>query len=191
MAVRNFLREEFALKHRYAMALHTDEPHPHVHVVLKAVSEQGERLHIRKATLREWRAEFAQHLRAVGVAANATQRQVRGEVAPRKRDGIYRASLRGESTHVRERAEAVARELANGGLPVKSGRAKLVETRKEVQRDWHAVSDILMREGQPNLAAQVRRFADHMPPPMTEQERLAVKLLERARDPRVHGGPTR
>ncbi len=32
-AVRNFAREEFALKHRYVMALHTDEPHPHVHVV--------------------------------------------------------------------------------------------------------------------------------------------------------------
>src|ERR1700722_8602479 len=50
LAVRNFLREEFALKHRYAMVLHTDEPHPHVHVVLKAVSEHGQRLHIRKAT---------------------------------------------------------------------------------------------------------------------------------------------
>lgn len=37
-AVRNFAREEFALKHRYVMALHTDEPHPHVHLVLKATS---------------------------------------------------------------------------------------------------------------------------------------------------------
>jgi len=36
MAVQNFCREEFALKHRYALALHTDEPHPHVHVVIKA-----------------------------------------------------------------------------------------------------------------------------------------------------------
>lgn len=42
-AVRNFCREEFALKHRYAMALHTDEPHPHVHVAVRAVSEHGER----------------------------------------------------------------------------------------------------------------------------------------------------
>src|ERR1700683_3106434 len=78
-AVKNFTREEFALKHRYAMVLHTDEPHPHVHVVLKAVSEQGQRLHIRKATLREWREQFAEYLRALGVPANATQRYVRGE----------------------------------------------------------------------------------------------------------------
>jgi hypothetical protein len=35
-AVQNFCREEFAFRHRYVMALHTDEPHPHVHVVIKA-----------------------------------------------------------------------------------------------------------------------------------------------------------
>src|SRR5882762_7391933 len=62
-AARNFAREEFALKHRYALVLHTEEPHPHVHLVVKAVSEQGARLNIRKATLREWRSEFARHLR--------------------------------------------------------------------------------------------------------------------------------
>src|SRR6202050_3390219 len=78
-AVKNFAREEFGLKHRYAMVLHTDAPHPHVHVVVKAISKEGARLNIRKATLREWRREFARHLRALGVAANATERGVRGE----------------------------------------------------------------------------------------------------------------
>ena len=53
-AVKNFAREEFSLKHRYAMVLHTDEPHAHVHVVVKATSEHDMRLHIRKATLRDW-----------------------------------------------------------------------------------------------------------------------------------------
>src|ERR1700693_232033 len=66
-AVKNFAREEFAFKHRYAMVLHTNEPHPHVHMVLKAVSEQGVRLHIRKTTLREWRQGFARYLREEGV----------------------------------------------------------------------------------------------------------------------------
>jgi hypothetical protein len=78
-AAQNFCREEFALKHRYVMALHTDEPHPHVHVVLKAVSEQRERLNIRKATLQEWRAKFAAHLRELGVPANATPRRFRNQ----------------------------------------------------------------------------------------------------------------
>ena len=77
-AVQTLCREEFALKHRYVMALHTDDPHPHVHVVLKAVSEQGTRLNIRKVQLKEWRSKFAAHLRELGVAANATPRQFRG-----------------------------------------------------------------------------------------------------------------
>jgi len=77
-AVQNLCREEFALKHRYVIALHTDDPHPHVHVILKAVSEQGARLNIKKAHLKEWRFKFAAHLRDLGVAANATPRQFRG-----------------------------------------------------------------------------------------------------------------
>lgn len=189
-AVQNFCREEFALKHRYAMALHTDEPHPHVHVVLKAVSEQGERLHIEKATLREWRREFARHLRALDVPANATQRYVRGETSPRKSDGIFRAGLRGQSTHMRERAEAVARDLSRGNLRVEPGKAKLVETHNVVRQGWWAISDILVREKHSDLAAEVRRFAKEMPPPMTEREWLASKLMERTRPPRAREGPS-
>jgi hypothetical protein len=189
MAVKNFAREEFAFKHRYAMALHTDEPHPHVHVVIKAVSEQGQRLHIRKATLREWRSEFARHLREMGVAANATPRYVRGETSLRKPDGIYRASLRGDSTHMRERTEAVARELAEGKLQIEPGKANLIGTRNELRRAWLTVGDILIRERQPELAAYVRRFADHMTPPLTEKEWLAANLTARARDHRAREGP--
>jgi len=35
-ASRAFVREQFALQNRYALALHTDQGHPHVHVVVKA-----------------------------------------------------------------------------------------------------------------------------------------------------------
>ena len=121
-AVKDFAREEFALKHRYAMVGRTDEPHPHVHMVVKAVSEQGVRLNIRKATLRDWRKEFARHLRAHGVEANATERAVRGNRLPAKLDGIYRAEQRGRSHHTRTRAEAVARGLLKGDLRIEPAR---------------------------------------------------------------------
>jgi hypothetical protein len=184
-AVRNFAREEFALKHRYVMALHTDEPHPHVHLVLKARSEEGQRLYLRKATLRQWREGFAHHLRALGVAANATPRHVRGETRPRKSDGIYRAMSRGESTHFRKRVEAVHGELVKGKLQVESGKAKLIRTRQEVRRGWQAVSDALTRQGHIEIAAQVKRYVEQMPRPLTEKEYIATKLLERAREPKT------
>jgi hypothetical protein len=190
-AVQNFCREEFALKHRYAMALHTDEPHPHVHVVIKAISEQGVRLNIRNSMRRRWRLDFARHLRALGVPANATDRFVRGDTIARKSDGIYRASKRGESTHMHERAETVARELAKGKLQVEPGKASLVGTRNEVRRAWLAVGDILIRERQPELAAHIRQFSEEMAPPKTEKEWLASRLVARARENNARQGPTR
>lgn len=175
-AARNFAREEFALKHRYALVLHTDEPHPHVHLVVKAVSEQGGRLNIRKATLREWRREFARHLRAQGIAANATERAVRGQSRTHKKDGIYRAAERGDSTHTRARAASVAAELLKGGLPADPGRQRLIETRREVERGWRAASDVLVAKGHPELAGELRRFVDQMSAPCTEREHLAHAL---------------
>jgi Relaxase/Mobilisation nuclease domain len=78
-AVRDFARKEYAPKHRYALALHTDEPHPHVHVVVMAINEEGARLQIRKATLRNWREAYARLLGNHAIAAKATPR-----AAPRK-----------------------------------------------------------------------------------------------------------
>jgi hypothetical protein len=192
-AVQNFCREEFALKHRYAMALHTDEPHPHVHVVIKAISEQGQRLNIRKATLRQWRNDFARHLREIGVPANATDRYVRGETIARKSDGIYRAGLRGESTHMRERAEGVAREMAQGRLQIEPGKAGMTRTRGEIRHAWKAISDFLIREGRAGLAENVRQFSDGMAPAMTEKEAIAARLIERAskHTVRERGSPNR
>ncbi len=88
-AVRKLATCEFALKHRYAMVLHTDNAHPHVHLVVKAMGEQGHRLNIRKAMLRDWRQQFAANLREQGVAANATERAVRGVANTRKSDGSF------------------------------------------------------------------------------------------------------
>ena len=187
-AVKDFAREEFALKQRYAMVLHTDEPHPHVHMVVKAVSEQGVRLNIRKVTLREWRREFARHLHAHGVEANATERAVRGNRVRAKLDGIYRAEKRGDSRHTRTRAEAVGRELFKADLRIEQGKARLLETRKRVERGWFAVGDILMGEGRKELANEVWRFAAEMPPPKTERELIAEDLRRRIRDARTRDG---
>jgi relaxase-like protein len=177
-AVKNFAREEFGLKHRYAMVLHTDEPHPHVHMVVKAVSEQGIRLNIRKATLREWRREFARRLREQGIAANATERAVRGETRTPKLDGIFRAARRGDSTHMRIRAASVASQVRNGRFEIERGTPKLIDTRREVDRGWQAAHDILLAHGHIELAAHVRRFLAQMRPPQTERELLAHALLK-------------
>ena len=188
-AARNFAREEFELRHRYALVLHTDEPHPHVHLVVKALSEQGERLNIRKATLRWWRQEFARHLRDQGIAANATERAVRGESRIHKKDGIYRAMQRGESTHIRERISTVAAELSNGNPTVGPGKSTLKETRKAVQHGWRAIGSILISQGHPDIASRVHELLARMPPPRTDRELIAQQMRNRLQAARREENP--
>lgn len=184
-AVHNFARGEFALQHRYAFVLHTDEPHPHVHLVLKAVSEQGVRLNIKKATLRHWRSEFARNLRLLGVPANATERAVRGEGRVNKIDGIFRAEQRGTSTRVRDRVELTTVELARGKLRAEPGRQVRLKTKKEVEFGWRAIYEILNGEGQQELAADVMRFIEEMPVTRTAKEQTALGLMHRSHQPRM------
>jgi MobA/VirD2-like, nuclease domain len=177
-AVRKLARTEFGSDHRHALVLHTDEPHPHVHVIVKAMSEQGERLNIRKATLRQWRQEFAANLRELGVAANATERAVRGQGRTSMPDGIYRAAQRGESSYVRDwnrRADTAA-----------SSKETLVRTREHVVDGWRAVSARLRADGYPNLSNHVDRFLAQMPHVRTDFEMVSdqVRSSERQRDAR-------
>lgn len=181
-AVKDLAREEFGAKHRYAMVLHTDEPHPHVHLVVRAMGYDGQRLNIRKATLRIWRQQFAGHLRSHGVSANATARAVRGVTEPRKLDGIYRAEQRRDSTHWTRRASGVARDLmANGDITPGFGKAQLLETRNRVVQGWSAVADDLARQGEVRLADAVKDFVRQMPAVASEREWIRDRMVKNTR----------
>jgi hypothetical protein len=164
-AVRKLARTQFGSDHRYVLVLHTDEPHPHVHVIVKAMSEQGERLNIRKATLRQWRQEFAANLRELGVSANATERAVRGQFKTSMPDGIYRAAQRDESSYDRDRLRRAATST--------SSKETLVRTREHVVDGWRAVSARLRADGYPNLANHVDRFLTQMPSVSTDAEMVS------------------
>ena len=72
---------------------------------------------------------------------------------------------------------SVAAELLKGGLKAETGKSTLIQTRKNLHRGWQAVSEILARERQPELAVDVRRFADQMAPPHSEREWISAQLL--------------
>jgi hypothetical protein len=170
-AVRAFALDRFALQHRYAMALHTHQGHPHVHLVVRAVSEQGVRLDIRKATIRDWRQQFAAHLREQGISANATERAVRGATRVAKTDGAYRSDQRDSSTLVQAKFASYARRARNQPEP---GKAALVSTRREVERGWDVVHGVLEREGHSEVTRDIRRFLAQMDPPRTEREQIIL-----------------
>jgi hypothetical protein len=196
-AARKFARENFALQYRYGMVLHTDQGHPHVHLVVKAEHEYepGKRLYIRKATLRLWREQFAAYLREQGVAANATPAALRGKASTRKKDPIHRrlmslaahdglaAEVKAkrrppiESTFMRSKVQAVANELRGGYLRPEPGKAKLIEIRRGVASDWLTTAAVLWAQGNSRLAQEVKEFVKAMPPVRTEKEQIAASLL--------------
>jgi len=176
-AARKFAKEKFALQHRYAMALHTDQQHPHVHLVVKAESELGRRLHIDKLLLRQWREDFARMMREQGIEANATSRVVRGRNKGSVKGSIYRAEQHGKSRAVRERVTAIAQELSQTGAVRDLARAKLIETRKAVVASWMKTADVLDAQGELTLAGNVRYFANHLPPVLTDMEKLAQQFV--------------
>jgi hypothetical protein len=181
-AAQAFAREQFALRHRYAMVLHTDTPRPHVHLVVKAESEEGERLYIRKATLRQWREDFARHLRDQGVAANATARALRWKGGSHEPSRLRRAELRGASTVLRSRVREIVVDLSHGKRAVEPGKDTLERTRATVIADWKRTLGIVIAQGQRELAEKIGRFIQSMPAVQTEREVLVERLITRTRD---------
>jgi hypothetical protein len=147
-------------------------------LVVKAEDETGRRLHVDKPMLREWREEFARMMREQGIAANATSRVVRGRNKGKARDGAFRAQRQGKSSAIRAKVTMIATELAKNGRFSEPARAKLMETRKAVVANWMKIADTLDRQGEVILAGDVRYFAKHLPPALTDTERLAAKFTQ-------------
>jgi hypothetical protein len=188
-AARAFARETFAIKHRYALALHTDTPHPHVHLTVKAESEEGERLYIRKAMLRQWREDFARHLREHGIEANATPRAVRWQRPSHKRDGQFRAEQRGVSTVLRQRVKGIIKDVFSGANVSEAGKAKLEQTREAAIADWKRSLGVAIAQRQHGVALQIARFIKSMPPVQTDRDALVEMLRAQVRATRSVGPP--
>jgi hypothetical protein len=185
------------------MVLHTDQPHPHVHVVVKCEHEfePGKRLYIRKETLRQWREQFAALMREQGVAANATPRQVRGQVRKPLKDPIHHRlrALRafGElspaeralrrpprsSTFMRNKLATMIRAEKDERPRTEEGRAGLISTREQVENDWRASAESLRRGGFEALAVRVERFLSRLPPVLTDAERMAQRWTRESQRP--------
>ena len=142
-----------------------------MHLVVKAEDEHGCRLHIDKALLREWRQAFARMMRDQGIAANATPRAVRGQSGRAAKDATFRDQRRAYSYAMRERVESVARELSTTGMVCDPARGQLHETRKSVVTGWMGIAATLDAQGEIVLAGDVRYFASHLPPVLTDRSR--------------------
>lgn len=105
-ATREFARKTFGGNHEYVFVLHTDEPHPHCHLVVKMLGHDGKRLDPGREDLANWRELFAQELRDQGVTAVATRRAARGVVRKPEKSVVRHIERSGRAPRV-----VVGREL--------------------------------------------------------------------------------
>jgi hypothetical protein len=184
-AVQAFAQAHF-VKRQYLMVLHTPEtdpsdsppPHPHVHVVVRAEDEHGQRLYIRKSTLRVWREAFATELRARGIAANATSRAERGVSFKGRGSAEYHVRERGNvSSAEASRFAEAARELERGSTGFKPWEIAMAARRRDILRDLTNNAKRLRDEGELVLAEQVERFARELPPLDTERRKMQRAIL--------------
>jgi hypothetical protein len=81
------------------------------------------------------------------------------------------------STFLRDKVQAVARELQHGELARESGQSRLLETRRVVTCDWLATAQALRAQGEAALAREVEAFVKDMPRVRTDRDRIAAGLM--------------
>lgn len=196
-AARAFAQEAFADRHDYVLVLHTDTAHPHVHLTLRARSDDGVRLNPKKADLETWRQSFARTLRERGVEAEATPRRARGITRKAERCAIRRLRQRHEGGR-----GAVGRvwraKLRQAGLLAFGGPVELTPWERQVAQRQAQIRRIYLAQAKllqssrdaadRKLGAEVEAFVRSLRPPDTERLALARALRDanehaRSKDP--------
>ncbi len=176
-AARGFAKAEFD-GHLYAMALHTHQSTPHVHLIVRSEGVSGRRLDPRKADLHRWRLRFAYELRERGIDAAASRQRTRGyaqrhEQLWEKRLESRQASLLRQANRasalgdgiranqLRERAESLRSTEPTRARP--TGRVT-EEQVAQARAGWQAVRQRLALStvpGDADLAREIGRFIEH------------------------------
>ncbi|MVW64454.1 relaxase/mobilization nuclease domain-containing protein [Massilia sp. NEAU-DD11] len=145
-AARGYAKRMFGANHEYVFALHTDEPHPHVHLTVKLRGFDGKRLNPRKADLQDWREAFAREMRDQGIEAEASPRSARG-VVRRAEKSIVRHIERGDNERqsrlslakagrVRDAAEELIAEANEQTVRVKPWEARIEQRQRFIRSAW-------------------------------------------------------
>ena len=190
-AVRAFARAEFGDNFPYVFAFHQDAKgeQPHVHLAVRAMGLDGERLNPRKADLAGWRDRFALELRRRGIEAESTPRRARGITQKPERTPVRKARERYERTGQNEprvlrdaRRDALA--LARGGAKAQPWDEQMRRRQSEIRATYLEAAKVLAASTSARdraLARDVEAFVKAMPPPVSRRVAMARGLVVEAR----------
>ena len=180
-AARTWARETFR-EHDWIMARHDDTDHPHVHVTVRAVGRSGLRLAPGPVELQQWRERFARELRRLGVEAEATPRQARGQVQKSCAMAVTKIGQRGLEPRVQAAAKQAAQREASAPRPqpLRDWSRDIQARQDSIRQAYLAHADVLGQgeASERQLARDIRRFVADMPVPLTRRQAMAVELRQ-------------
>jgi len=189
-AARAFARTELE-QFPWAMALHTDTDHPHVHLTIAARGEDDARFDPRKADLARYREVFARELRARGQEAEATPRRARAvvqkhETTPVRKMRERAEEGRGEMPLVLQAARRVSSNLmTEDPLRPRPWEMAIVKRQSEVRTAHQTVAAELISSDDPadkRLGEQTLVFLANLPSPATRDRQASFDLAAGRRE---------
>lgn len=181
-AVREFAESDMANR-RWVMALHTDEDHPHVHLIIAGRDNDGRRFNPNRDFLQHCRDRFAENLRALGVEADATKRVTRGY--PPKRDATPVLKMRERGLTPNSDARKMA-ALRRDGPEAEVHLAEREQARSKTAANVTLVREVYVRAideleahggaEQIGRARALRLFVDSMPEPINARDEIIERL---------------
>jgi type IV secretion system T-DNA border endonuclease VirD2 len=190
-AARTWARETFSDRYDWLMARHDDKDHPHVHVTVRSVGNDGKRLRVEPKDLQVWRERFARELRRHGVEAEATPRQARGLVRKSDRIEIHKIEKRGKVPTARLRdADLAAKEAKTvAPRPAYGWETEIRQRQRAIQQAYLDRAELLNTGDDPadkQLARDIKRFVAEMPIATTRRAALASELREVSNERHEH-----
>lgn len=185
-AGRAFAHEIFSHNHEYLLVPHADTPHPHLHVVVRALGDNGQRLVPGPGEFEDWRRRWGEALARAGLDAAVSPRWVRGSVqrygqtiALAKMEQGWRNGVC-EAPRVLRSAHQRALSVVRGEAQVDEPWAPAIERRHQLlMRTYDDAADELFRSNKPDDLQLARAVADLRR--SSSNETRHVMLLRHAR----------
>ncbi|WP_419756246.1 relaxase/mobilization nuclease domain-containing protein [Brevundimonas sp.] len=183
-AARAFASEIFGERFAYVFVLHDEGRHPHVHLTVRTLGRDGERLNPRKADLQVWREHFARALRDRAVEAEATPRRARGVTRKAEQGAVRRmrerfAVGRGPLPRV---LDAAYRDALEGDIGRRQPWREALRDREAKIRKLLVAESLRLKSSTRSeerlLGAIVERFVRSRADPQTREDALRRRSAE-------------
>jgi hypothetical protein len=185
-AASAFAEEIFKTERPYVLVIHEDQAHPHVHLTVHSLGRGAAKLDPDKAMLHRWREVFANHLRALGIDAEASPRWARGVVKRRERTPLYHMHERlllgaGPVPDVLQAAVGDAKDAILGKWREPAEHAAALAFQAEARHRFSAEAAILSTSSnlrERALGEAATAFIDALPTPLTRHLMYVERVKE-------------